>query len=141
MTTASPADLVQRAATFSRWLAARLQARPELEGWLGETLGKAVSRAEMAEFLATGIACEDDLNRQLRRLREKVFARVMVRDLGGLANLAEVTGTLTMLAEEAVNTAMDFHHKDLAAIHGEPLDAQGRPQRLMVVGMGKLGGG
>ena len=136
-----PADPIRRATAHSRWLAARLRARPELEGWLAETLGKPVSRAEMAEFLATGIACEDDLNRQLRRLREKVFARVMARDLGGLANLAEVTGTLTALAEVAVNAALDFHHKELAAIHGEPLDAEGRPQRLMVVGMGKLGGG
>ncbi len=137
----APADLIRRATAYSRWLAARLQARPELADWLVETLGKPVSRAEMAEFLATGIVGEDDLNRQLRRLRERVFARVMARDLGGLADLAEVTATLTALAEVAVNAALDFHHKELAAIHGEPLDGEGRPQRLMVVGMGKLGGG
>ena len=141
MIPSSPADLVQRAVGHSRWLAARLQARPELAGWLAETLDTPVSRTEMADFLGAGFASGDDLNRLLRRLREKVFARVMVRDLGGLANLAEVTGTLTTLAEVAVSTALDFHHRDLAAIHGEPLDAEGRPQRMLVVGMGKLGGG
>ena len=141
MIPSSPADLVQRAVGHSRWLAARLQARPELAGWLAETLDTPVSRTEMADFLGAGFASGDDLNRLLRRLREKVFARVMVRDLGGLADLAEVTGTLTTLAEVAVSTALDFHHRDLAAIHGEPLDAEGRPQRMLVVGMGKLGGG
>jgi glutamate-ammonia-ligase adenylyltransferase len=41
----------------------------------------------------------------------------------------------------AVATALEFHHRELAAIHGEPLDGEGLPQRLIVVGMGKLGGG
>jgi glutamate-ammonia-ligase adenylyltransferase len=134
-------ELLSRAAAYSRWLAARLNARPELAGWIVETLQAPVSRAEMADFLATGIAGEEDLKRQLRRLRERVFARVMTRDLSGLADLAEVTGTLTTLAEVTVNTALEFHHGDLAGIHGEPLDGEGRPQRMMVVGMGKLGGG
>ncbi len=134
-------ELLARAAAYSRWLSARLGARPELAEWLEATLGAPVSRAEMAEFLASGIAGEEDLKRQLRRLRERVFARVMTRDLGGLADLAEVTGTLTALAEVSVETALDFHHADLAGVHGEPLDAEGRPQRMLVVGMGKLGGG
>ncbi len=95
----------------------------------------------MSDFLATGIACEEDLKRQLRRLRERVFARVMARDLNGLADLPEVTRTLTDLAEVTVRAAVDFHHHDLAGIHGEPLDSAGRAQQLIVVGMGKLGGG
>jgi len=95
----------------------------------------------MSDFLATGIACEDDLKRRLRRLRERVFARVMARDLNGLADLPEVTRTLTDLAETTVRAAVDFHHRDLAGIHGEPLDSAGCAQQLIVVGMGKLGGG
>jgi glutamate-ammonia-ligase adenylyltransferase len=141
MTLAPAPELLSRAAAYSRWLAARLNARPELADWLVETVRAPLSRAEMADFLAAGIAGEDDLKRQLRRLRERVFARVMTRDLGGLADLAEVTGTLTALAEVTVGAALDFHHRDLAGIHGEPLDGEGRPQRMMVVGMGKLGGG
>jgi len=138
MTTASA---LNRASAYSRWLAARLHARPELAEWLERTLEQAVSRAEMAAFLAEGIDTEEDLKRQLRRLRERVYARVMTRDLNGLADLAEVTRSLSQLAELAVATALDFHHRDLAATHGEPLDAEGRAQRLIVVGMGKLGGG
>ncbi len=133
--------MLSRTAAYSRWLAARLNARPELGDGLLETIATPVTRQEMNDFLATGIACEADLKRQLRRLRERVFARVMARDLNGLADLPEVTRTLTDLAETAVHTAVDFHRRDLAAIHGEPLDSAGRAQQLIVVGMGKLGGG
>ena len=148
MTLTPALELLSRASDYSRWLRARLDARADLAEWLSATLDKPVARDEMRDFLADGFATEEALKRQLRRLRERVFARVMVRDLGGLADLTEVTGTLTevtgtltVLAEEAVQAALDFHHADLAGVHGEPLDAEGRPQRMMVVGMGKLGGG
>jgi glutamate-ammonia-ligase adenylyltransferase len=141
MTANSTTEMLNRAAAYSRWLSARLNARPELSEWLAQTVHAQVFRPEMADFLATGIALEDDLKRQLRRLRERMFARVMTRDLNGLADLAEVTRTLTDLAEVTVRTALDFHHRELAAVHGEPLDGEGRPQQLIVVGMGKLGGG
>jgi len=141
MTTSPASERLSRPAAYSRWLAARLNARAELSAWLLETLAEPVSRQEMTDFLATGMTCEEDLKRQLRRLRERIFARVMVRDLNGLADLAEVTRTLTDLAEVAVQAALAFHHRDLAALHGEPLDSASQPQRLIVVGMGKLGGG
>ncbi len=66
---------------------------------------------------------------------------VIARDLGGLADLAEVMDTMTALAEECVRCAL--HHLDarLARTHGQPLGAlSGRPQSLLVVAMGKLGG-
>jgi glutamate-ammonia-ligase adenylyltransferase len=137
----STAEIIALAADYSRWLSGRLNTRPELSDWLAHTLASPISRQEMLDFLAAGITNEDDLKRQLRRLRERVFARVMTRDLNGLADLAEVTRTLTELAEVSVRSALDFHHRDLASIHGEPLDSAGQPQQLIVVGMGKLGGG
>ena len=66
---------------------------------------------------------------------------VIARDLGGLADLAEVTDTMTALAEECVRCAL--HHLDgrLARTHGQPVGAlSSRPQSLLVVAMGKLGG-
>ena len=137
----SPAEMIARATAFSRWLNGRLNSRPELTDWLADTSESPFSRHEMLDFLADGIASEDDLKRQLRRLRERVFARVMTRDLNGLADLTEVTRTLTELAEVTVRCALDFHHRDLASMHGEPIDSAGQPQQLIVVGMGKLGGG
>lgn len=132
---------IDRAAAYSRWLRARLDARPALAGWLRQALAQPLTRAGMSAYLDGAIADEASLRRRLRRLREGVFAQVLTRDLSGLAELAEVTRVLSELAEVAVQTAVDFLHRDLVSVYGEPLDAQGRAQHLIVVGMGKLGGG
>jgi glutamate-ammonia-ligase adenylyltransferase len=132
---------IARAADYSRYLTARLAASPALRDWLTEAGHTPFSRQAMQDFLTvTPIDTEDSLKQQLRRLRQRVMALLIVRDLNGLADLTEVTRTCTDLAEVAFGFACDWHHRDLAAIHGEPLDSQGRPQKLIVVGMGKLGG-
>ncbi len=141
MTPAEPPDLIEHAAAYSRWLRRRLDASPALGGWLAEHLATPCERASMAAWLGDAIGDEATLRTRLRRLRERVFARVMTRDLNGLADLAEVTRTLSDLAELCVRTALDCLHRDLAGVHGEPLDSAGRAQRMMVVAMGKLGGG
>src|SRR5690606_8886897 len=77
----------------------------------------------------------------LRRLRQRVFCAVMVRDLAGLAPLAEVTGAMTALADVAIATAYRSVATDLAATHGMPFEADGSvPQEMLIMGMGKLGG-
>ena len=47
---------------------------------------------------------------------------------------------MTQLADFTTNYALDFLHRQLAAQFGEPLDQPGRAQRMLVIGMGKLGG-
>jgi glutamate-ammonia-ligase adenylyltransferase len=135
------AQHIARAADYSRYLSARLAANPALRDWLTVAGNSAFSRQAMQEFMTvTPIADEDSLKRQLRQLRQRVMALLIVRDLNGLADLTEVTRTCTDLAEVAFTAACDWHHHDLASIHGEPLDSQGQAQKLIVVGMGKLGG-
>ncbi len=137
-----PHALVQEAAAYSRWLATRLAADPTLVAALAVASSQPCLRAEMqARLEAEGVTDEPGLGRALRRLRTWVLARLIIRDLAGLADLDEVTGSMTELAELAVRAALDFLHADLIGVYGEPLAADGRPQRLMVVGMGKLGGG
>jgi glutamate-ammonia-ligase adenylyltransferase len=132
---------IEHATAHSRYLAGRLASRPELATWLGETAQQAFAAREMRDFLAAaGISDETGLKQALRHLRQRVMCRLIVRDLAGLADLAEVTRTCTDLAEVAVAFARDWHHADLAGSHGDPLDKAGAPQHLIVVGMGKLGG-
>ncbi len=85
----------------------------------------------MARALA-GAAGDDEpaLKARLRRLRQRVFLRVMARDLAGgaagdlSARLSEVCGAMSDLAELEIGAALEWTgEKDLA-----------------VVGMGKLGG-
>lgn len=84
---------------------------------------------------------EAEIMRGLRRLRRYVVAHIIVRDLCRVSDLAEVTRTITELADFAVNTATDFAHRHCAALYGEPVGRySGTPQRLTVVAMGKAGG-
>jgi glutamate-ammonia-ligase adenylyltransferase len=68
---------------------------------------------------------EAALRARLRRLRSRVLLRVMARDLAGRADLAEVCGAMSALAEAEIAAALDWL--------GQP--------GLAVVAMGKLGGG
>src|SRR2546422_9473946 len=84
----------------SRYAARLLAARPELAAELADPA--AFSRDEMAHALA-GAQHDDEagLKRRFRRLRQRVLLRVMARDLAGRADLAEVCGTMSDLAERS----------------------------------------
>ncbi len=84
---------------------------------------------------------KEALHRQLRILRQRTLATLIVRDLAGWASLGEVTQAMTRLAEVSLHTALDWITSDLAGTAGTPRDAKGEVQQLIVAGMGKLGGG
>jgi len=131
----------QPALAHSRYLRQLLSTRPDVADWLFDHANAPLSGRQMQDFLdAETIADEESLKRALRRLRQRVMAVLIVRDIGKDAPLAEVVETMTLLADITTNRALDFLHRQLAAQYGEPLDKQGRPQRLLVIGMGKLGG-
>jgi [glutamine synthetase] adenylyltransferase / [glutamine synthetase]-adenylyl-L-tyrosine phosphorylase len=138
--TPDPAALLDHAARLSRYLNRLFEARPGLRDEVAAGLNAPLCRADMDSLLNGQPLAEGALKPALRRLRSRVFAHVAVRDLGGLADLAEVTETMTLLAELSVNTALATLRAEMVARHGEPLDANGSPQDLIVVGMGKLGG-
>ncbi len=68
--------------------------------------------------------------------------KLLFRDLGGLANLDEVMATMTALAELAVRRAQAFAMAALVEQYGYPIgSSSGTHQEMLVIGMGKLGGG
>lgn len=77
---------------------------------------------------------------QIRLIRQRLMAHMIVRDLNGLADFAEVAEITSALAESAITAAVDFYHARLAETYGVPRDAIGQAQQMIVVGMGKLGG-
>jgi glutamate-ammonia-ligase adenylyltransferase len=131
----------QPALKHSRFLRHLLDSRADVASWLEASADTPVTAATMQAFLEAAAARDDsELKGALRKLRQRTMAALVVRDLTGQADLAEVVETMTALADTTTNFALDFIHRQLAAQYGEPLDASGQPQRLMVVGMGKLGG-
>ena len=137
-----PHPAVERLVRCSRFGRRLLEAQPNLTGQLVDNIDRAYSRDEMLDFLSAP-ACEDEsaLHQRLRQLRQRVWLITTARDLAGTADLAEVTTAYSALAEVCLTAALAFHHAALAERHGEPRDEAGQPQQLVVVGMGKLGGG
>ena len=86
-------------------------------------------------------AAEDEptLMKALRLLRQREMMRIAYRDLAGAAGLESTMADLSALADACLEVATDILHGWLASIHGEPATDAGSPQRLVIIGMGKLG--
>jgi len=119
---------------YSRYARQLVATRPELGEELERAKGSGWTREAMQSFLRErGGGDEGSLHSALRMLRQRVLLRTMARDLSGTADLDDVCGTMSALAEVAIDAALAFL---------EPRMAEGgRRPRLTVVGMGKLGGG
>jgi glutamate-ammonia-ligase adenylyltransferase len=126
-----------RALSFSRYASRTFAADPEIASDVEAHLDE--------PFAWPAIPLADDpatLPSTLRRLRRRVFLHTMLRDLTGRAALPEVCTAMTSLADRSLQSAVRAYASELDAAHGAPLGADsGNPQELIVVGMGKLGGG
>lgn len=86
-----------------------------------------------------GVADEIALHRTLRVFRRREMIRIIWRDLTTAAPLSETLEDLSELADVCIRYALDLLHDLTCADLGIPRDDQGRPQRLVVLAMGKLG--
>lgn len=142
------ASLLAPALAWSGYLRRRVDAHPDLAAWLESAARHPVTpnalaswQAELAGPQAPETLPVDQCREVLRRLRERVFTALMVRDVAGQASLEEVVGAMSALADLAVAAAYRSVAAELAQVHGLPRDpATGAPQEMLIVGMGKLGG-
>ncbi|BBL69626.1 bifunctional [glutamate--ammonia ligase]-adenylyl-L-tyrosine phosphorylase/[glutamate--ammonia-ligase] adenylyltransferase [Methylogaea oryzae] len=102
--------------------------------------GAAYYGQRLAESLPA-VEDETELHRVLRRFRRREMVRIAWRDLAGWAELDETLADLSMLAECCLRAALEFLYGAACTRWGTPTDNRGRPQNLVVLGMGKLGGG
>jgi len=92
-----------------------------------------------ADVLQRGI--EDlGLDAALRRFRNREMMRLIWRDLNELAPVDEILDDLSILADHCLQAAVRFHTLAYEEKHGTPRNADGQPQKLIVMGLGKLGG-
>lgn len=80
------------------------------------------------------------LMKKLRLFRAQQMLRIAWRDLSGLASTKETLCNLTDLAEVCVDLTLEALYQDQCQQLGQPLNSLGQAQRLVVIGMGKLGG-
>ncbi|MBW3165447.1 bifunctional [glutamate--ammonia ligase]-adenylyl-L-tyrosine phosphorylase/[glutamate--ammonia-ligase] adenylyltransferase [Ferrimonas balearica] len=111
-----------------------------LQGQLNEGAEADQYGPELATVMA-GCPDETQAMARLRRYRHRALARIAARDLLNLAPVEKTLALLSALAEAMVVAARDFLAAHLAPQWGVPTGAQGQPLQLMILGMGKLGGG
>jgi [glutamine synthetase] adenylyltransferase / [glutamine synthetase]-adenylyl-L-tyrosine phosphorylase len=138
-------DVTLLSSTASNYASRLYAARPELPAQVATWSKAPVSRAWIQARLnalcgAVARLDEGTLRTALRKLRGEVFCTVMERDLAGLADVREVTGAMTDLAELTIQRALNVLSAELETVFGEPRGEEGQRLSLGVVGMGKLGG-
>jgi [glutamine synthetase] adenylyltransferase / [glutamine synthetase]-adenylyl-L-tyrosine phosphorylase len=135
---------LQNAVQMSPFLLNLLQKNAYLQEDLLLNTHQPYQLAAMKSWLdAQNIFDENTLKQGLRRLRQLVLARIMVRDLNGLCDLTEVMYTTSVLAEVTIQTAIAHISNWISVRYGVPSVSELMPtktQSLIVIGMGKLGG-
>ena len=77
----------------------------------------------------------------LRRYRSAESTRLVWRDVLGLDDVDATLAGTTALAEQCLRIALEALEDEFARRHGVLRGADGKVQRLVVFGLGKLGGG
>ncbi|MEW9898733.1 bifunctional [glutamate--ammonia ligase]-adenylyl-L-tyrosine phosphorylase/[glutamate--ammonia-ligase] adenylyltransferase [Chitinivorax sp. PXF-14] len=140
----APDSLLAQAMRHSRYLQRLAVADPAIIEEEKGRLDQPFDLQAMQAFLQATPAPADEaaLKAGLRQLRKRVMTRLIVRDIGHLADLDEVVATVTALAETTLAHAHQACRAWLVAQYGEPIGGDsGDTQELIVIGMGKLGGG
>ncbi len=123
---------------YQRWLAADPARLARME----QVQGSALDALDLAQALAHEMAAGLPLVRGMRRLRNLLVAGLVRRDLDGQADLAEVVAAMTALADFAIQTQLAALMAEQVALHGMPHgEESGEPQHMIVLAMGKQGGG
>lgn len=134
--------------TCSEFVANACLRDPELLPWLADD-ARLLSQADADWFAATSRAAgladatldDEAYLAALRRYRRRQLVRIAWRDLAGHADTEAVLSELSLLADACIASATAYAHAGLAARHGAPLASDGSPLSLLILGMGKLGGG
>jgi len=113
----------------------------ERERLAGEPLPLPQLPSASAELSGAYSADEASFMADLRRWRRAEFARIAWRDIAQWASLDETLAELSRAAECALRLAQQFADRALMLRHGQPRNAAGERQQIIIVAMGKLGGG
>ncbi|EIJ70151.1 bifunctional [glutamate--ammonia ligase]-adenylyl-L-tyrosine phosphorylase/[glutamate--ammonia-ligase] adenylyltransferase [Pasteurella bettyae] len=83
---------------------------------------------------------ETGLYKALRQFRNREMVKLSFCQSLNLGTVEEIFIRLSQLAEACIICARDWLYKQACADWGTPVDEQGHPQQLYILGMGKLGG-
>jgi [glutamine synthetase] adenylyltransferase / [glutamine synthetase]-adenylyl-L-tyrosine phosphorylase len=138
MTLPSPLTVVNSSRFLQRWLAAKPTHAPALE----QLAELSLDQLDFGQLLNAQRQNNVSLPAAMRRLRNLLVAAIVQRDISGKATLDEVLAAISDFAEFAIRSHLEDQFHQLCAKHGTPTgEESGQAQHMMVIGMGKLGGG
>ncbi|MHA0981930.1 bifunctional [glutamate--ammonia ligase]-adenylyl-L-tyrosine phosphorylase/[glutamate--ammonia-ligase] adenylyltransferase [Kosakonia cowanii] len=127
-------DFVQQSlAAYPEWLAELESAPPTAEEWQ--------HYATWLDALLQNVTDEASLMRALRQFRRRIMVRIAWAQALRLISDEAVLQQLSVLAETVIVAAREWLYSTCCREWGTPCNAQGVPQPMLVLGMGKLGGG
>ena len=90
-----------------------------------------------------GLAEQDEASvfKAIRLFRHRSLAQLLAADLLQLKSIAQALQEVSALAERCINSAYHWAYQQLTAQWGTPFTDSGQPMPLLILGMGKLGGG
>lgn len=136
-------DILLQLFSTSQFLSDLLIAEPALLPMLEFPLRASPTRSELLLELNSAVqATHDDagLLKVLRDFRHRHLLRIGTNDIVRDRPLEEITLDISLVAEVAVETALQAAHAKIAKRHGEPRHADGGPATCCVFAFGKLGG-
>ncbi len=147
---AAPAALTYLVSIFgySAYLAETFLAEPglPLQFARDRNFTKLKSKEDLMQDYARFATAAPDpwLSAQLGRFKQRLYLRIVLKDVLGISPLAETTLELSELADVLLTNALAYCDQELRKRYGEPQyrDAQGRIVRSQfgIVSLGKLGG-
>jgi glutamate-ammonia-ligase adenylyltransferase len=132
----------------SMWLGETLIQNTDLFPRFGrkKSLDRSYSREEFREEFARlhSRTPDSDMAESLARFRKREYVRILLRDVLGIAKLAETTEEISALSDALIEAALLVVNAQLQHQYGTPqlVDSQGRLRnsRFAVLSLGKLGG-
>ncbi|HZP67753.1 MAG TPA: bifunctional [glutamate--ammonia ligase]-adenylyl-L-tyrosine phosphorylase/[glutamate--ammonia-ligase] adenylyltransferase [Rudaea sp.] len=138
---AGVAEHVQRVVLASDFAFDNFLREPELLGGAGIALMSDPRYAEVRALALPPTSDEATAMRALRRYRRAEAVRLIWRDVNGLDSIEDTLAGVSALAETCLAAALGYAEAQFAVRHGVARNEHGAPQRLVVLGLGKLGGG
>ena len=136
----STASTNQCIAGLSRFLDNWCEANPQRLAWLAEN-GRLQQAGTPTLADPPDPRDDRDFDTALRRYRDESLAMIAWRDLAGVDTLENTLAALSRLAGLCIEAALVCAENQVEKRYGTLRDADGHAQRLIVIGMGKLGGG
>uniref|UniRef100_UPI0036DB9D14 bifunctional [glutamate--ammonia ligase]-adenylyl-L-tyrosine phosphorylase/[glutamate--ammonia-ligase] adenylyltransferase n=1 Tax=Photorhabdus sp. RM322S TaxID=3342825 RepID=UPI0036DB9D14 len=134
----------QAVLSLSDFVAENLKIHPEWLTEIRQNPPQAREWHQYAEWLQQVLSSAEDENtlmRVLRQFRNKILVRIAWSQVLHTSTTQETLQQLSMLAETLIIAARDGLYQRCCRDWGTPCNEQGEPQPLLILGMGKLGGG